>query len=196
MRITRSLHAVCQWRQNEHWPPKYNSLAILEATSGPKTDRLRKKIEKLFKNHSLRITTELGLIQTDFLNVLFNLKFGMYWPYRKPNDQPLCINAGSNHPPMIKKQMPNMLSKRLSELSCNREEFEKAATSYNTAIKTSGCRGGLAYDNHAADTRARKRNRKRNIVYFNPPFGESVKNNIGKEFLKLVNKHFPPHHHL
>ena len=31
-----------------------------------------------------------------------------------------------------------MLSKSLSELSCNREEFEKAATPYNTAIKTSG----------------------------------------------------------
>ena len=31
-----------------------------------------------------------------------------------------------------------MLSKRLSELSCNREEFEKAATTYNIAIKTSG----------------------------------------------------------
>ena len=33
-------------------------------------------------------------------------------------------------------------------------------------------------------------------LWFNPPFSESVKNNIGKEFLKLVDKHFPPHHHL
>ena len=97
---------------------------------------------------------------------------------------------------MIKKQLPSMLSKRLSELSCNREEFEKAATPYNSAIKTSGYHEGLAYDDHAMDTRARRRNRKRNKVWFNPPFSESVKNNIGKEFLKLVDKHFPPHHHL
>ena len=98
---------------------------------------------------------------------------------------------------MIKKQLPSMLSKRLSELSCNREKFEKAATPYNIAIKRSGYHEGLAYDDHATDTRARRRrNRKRNIVWFNPPFSESIKNNIGKEFLKLVEKHFPPHHHL
>ena len=81
-----------------------DGLAILEATSGPETDRIRKKIEKLLKDHNLQITTELGLIQTNFLDVTFNLKSGKYWPYRKPNDQPLYVNAGSNHPPMIKKQ--------------------------------------------------------------------------------------------
>ena len=79
-----------------------------------------------------------------------------------------------------------MLFKQLSELSCNREEFAKAATLYNIAMKTSGYCKGLAYDDHATDTREGKRNRKRNIVWFNPPFSESVKNNIGKEFLKLV----------
>ena len=81
--------------------------------------------------------SELGLIQTDFL------KSGKYWPYCKPDNQILYINAGSNHPPMIKNQLPSMLSKRLSELSCNREEFAKAAIPYNIAIKTSGYRGGL-----------------------------------------------------
>ena len=64
---------------------------------------------------------------------------------------------------MIKKQLPSILSKRLSELSCNREEFEKAATPYNIAIKTNGCHEGLAYDDHATDTRTRN-NRKHNIV--------------------------------
>ena len=97
---------------------------------------------------------------------------------------------------MIKKQRSSMLSKRLSELSCNREEFAKVATPYNIAINTRDYLGGLTYDDHATDTRARRRNRKSNIVWFNPPFSESVKNNIGKEFLKLVNKHFLPHHHV
>ena len=89
-----------------------DGLAILEATSGLETDRIRKKIEKLFKDHNLHITTKLGLIQTDFLDVTFNLKSGEYWSYRKPNDQPLYINVGSNYPPMIKKQLSIMLSKR------------------------------------------------------------------------------------
>ena len=139
----------------------------------------------------MHITTELGLIQTDFLDVTLNLKSGKYWPYHKSNDQPLYINAGSNHPPMIKKQLPSMLSKRLSELSCNREEFAKAAIPYNIALKTSGYHGGLAYDDHTTDTHARRRNRKRTIVWSNPPFSKSVKNNVGKEFLELVDKHFP-----
>ena len=58
---------------------------------------------------------------------------------------------------MIKKQLPSMLSKRLSEFFCNREEFEKAATPYNIATKTSGYHKGLAYDDLATDTRARRR---------------------------------------
>ena len=153
---------------------KDDGLAILEATSGPETDQIRKKIEKLFKDHNLHITTELGLFQTDFLDVTFNLKSGKYWPYRKPNDQPLYINAGSHHLPKITKQLPNMLSKRLSEISGNREKFEKAATPYNIALKTSGYHEGLAYDDHATTTRARRRNRKCNIVWFNSSFSKSV----------------------
>ena len=80
---------------------------------------------------------------------------------------------------MIKKQLASLLSKRLSERSCDREEFAKAATSYNIAMKTSGYHGGFA-----TDTRAYRRKSKRNTVRFNPPFSESVNNNIGKEFLK------------
>ena len=97
---------------------------------------------------------------------------------------------------MNKKQLPSMLPKRISELSCDLEDFAKAATPYNVAIKTSGYHGGLANDDHATATRARTRNRKRIVVWFNPPVRESVKNNIAKEFLNLVDKHFPPHQHL
>lgn len=38
------------------------------------------------------------------------------------------------------------------------------------------------------------RNRKRNIIWFNPPYSKSVATNVGKAFLKLLNKHFPAHH--
>ena len=38
--------------------------------------------------------------------------------------------------------------------------------------------------------------RRRNIIWFNPPFCKSVKTNIGRYFLKLLNKHFPSHHKL
>ena len=40
-------------------------------------------------------------------------------------------------------------------------------------------------------TGQKKRNRKRNIIWFNPPFNKNIKTNIGKTFLKLIDKHFP-----
>ena len=70
---------------------------------------------------------------------------------------------------MIKKQLPSMLFKRFSELSCNREEFAKTAASYNIALKANDYHGGLANNNHATDTRSKTRNRKRNIVWSNLP---------------------------
>ena len=70
----------------------------------------------------------------------------LYWPFKKSNDHltslfNLYINARTNHSPMIKKQ--------LSELSCNSDEFQKAATPYNITMQTSS--RGLAYANHATD---------------------------------------------
>ena len=39
-----------------------------------------------------------------------------------------------------------------------------------------------------------KKSRKRNILCFNPPYSKSVKTNISKLFLRLINKHFLPTH--
>ena len=38
----------------------------------------------------------------------------------------------------------------------------------------------------------RKKKRSRNIIWFNPPFSNSVSNNIGKESFSLLVKHFFP----
>ena len=40
----------------------------------------------------------------------------------------------------------------------------------------------------------KSRTRKRKIIWFNPPFNKAVTTNIGKEFLKLIDKHFHPSH--
>ena len=49
-----------------------------------------------------------------------------YFPNRKPNNNPLYVNANSNHPPSVLKQIPLMISNRLSNNSINQEEFDKA----------------------------------------------------------------------
>ena len=86
-------------------------LGCFENTSGPDSERIKKKIIEIFKSNGLNITVECNLIVTDFLDVTFDLKSGTYYPYRKPNNELLYINKHSNHPPSIIKQIPSMISK-------------------------------------------------------------------------------------
>ena len=39
-----------------------------------------------------------------------------------------------------------------------------------------------------------RKNRQRNILWFNPPYSMNIQTNIGREFLNLVDKHFPKNH--
>ena len=101
------LHNLCDPAQNaELGLYRDNGLVVVRNASGPNVDKIKKKIIKIFQQHNLKITTEANLIQTDFLDVTFNLDTGKYWPYKKPENQPLYINTKSNHPPPIKKQPP------------------------------------------------------------------------------------------
>ena len=51
-------------------------------------------------------------------------------------------------------------------------------------------------DNNSTNLNRIKRNRKRQIIWFNPPFKLKRKAKIGKLFLNLLEKHFPPHNKL
>jgi hypothetical protein len=167
-----------------------DGLASLISVSGPQADRIRKQLIKCFKDHGLEITVDTNLQVTEFLDVVLDLRNGKYHPYRKPNDTPLYIHAESNHPPSVTKQLPKMISRRISDISCNEEEFNKAKGDYDEALAKSGYRDKIKYE----ETHQRKKNRKRNILWFNPPFSANVKTNVGKRFMSLVQKHFPPHH--
>ena len=43
-------------------------------------------------------------------------------------------------------------------------------------------------------TQNSRKNRQRNIIWFNPPYSMNIQTNIGREFLNLVDKHFPKNH--
>ena len=49
----------------------------------------------------------------------------------------------------------------------------------------------MKFDPSASNPKAKSKNRKRNILWFNPPWNSEVETNIGKEFLKLVDECFP-----
>jgi len=152
-------------------------------------ERTKKSIVQLFNSNGLKITIDMNLKQVNFLDVSMNLETDRFWPYRKPNDEPLYINKSSNHPPSVLKELPKMIEKRVSELSCDVDEFVKCKSVYEEALARSGFHCELKY---AQPTN--RRNRPRNIIWYNPPFNASVKTNIGKIFIALINKHFPNHH--
>ena len=97
-------------------------------------------------------------------------------------------------PAIIKRQLPIMLAKRLSNLSCNHEEFAKAALEYEKAMRRSGHNSELKYEMSRRPNK--KRTKKPKIIWFNPSYREHVQTNIGREFRRILIKNFPPTHRL
>jgi len=67
--------------------------------------------------------------------------------------------------------------------------FAEAAPLYDNALSASGYADGLTYID-PKKTSKKKRSRRRDIVWFNPPFSKNVRTNVGGRFLSLVSKHF------
>ena len=156
-------------------------------------DKKRKTIIKIFKDIGFSIDIQTNLKEVDFLDVTLNLQNGTYRPYKKPNDKLLYIHSSSNHPPQIIKQLPNSISERLSKNSSNQEIFNTAKVEYEDALKKSGYNVDLKYTNNKSEKR---KTRKWNKIWFNPPFGKSVSANAANTFLQLITKHFPRNHQL
>ena len=156
--------------------------------NGQKTDKIRKQIVKLFKDVGLQLEIDTNLKQVDFLDVTLNLNTDLYSPYRKPNETLLYINTSSNHPPQIIRQLPNSINKRLCENSSNKVVFDSIKSEYENALKKSGYYNNLEYSNDNQRTSTNRRTR--NIIWFNPPFSQTVKTNVAKKFFNLLDKHF------
>ena len=54
---------------------------------------MRENIIAVFKEEGLTITIDTNLIETDFLDVTFNLATSKFFPFRKLNNVPLYINV-------------------------------------------------------------------------------------------------------
>ena len=172
-----------------------DGLGVLENATGHTADKLRKDIVVVFKSVGLRVTIDVNLKIVNFLDATFDLQTGKYQPYRKPGDNPVFLNKRSNHPPVILRNLPSAIGKRISGLSADAETFTQAAPMYNNALRQSGFTEEVEYTEDIGtgqDVRMkRKAKRKRNIIWFNPPFSQNVKTNVGATFLRLVTKHFP-----
>ena len=161
-----------------------------EEIGGRKLDQITKQLHQLFQNHGLRITIDPpNKTEVNFLDVTMNLTQNKYCPYRKPNDVPLYVHCQSNHPPNVLKTIPISVNKRLSNLSSSKKEFDLAKKDYQKALDSSGYKHTLEYEKNP-DRKPRK-GRPRDSLWFTPPYNKAVETNIGAQFLRLVDKHFP-----
>ena len=108
-------------------------------------DRSRQNIIAFFKQPGFQITIEINLKVTDFLYIYLDLENDKFYLYRKPNDTPFYVHRESNHPLNILKQLSKMTSERLSNLSCNEDEFIKASDEYQNVLKNSDFKDKLVY---------------------------------------------------
>ena len=166
-----------------------DGLAIHRRIPGPRLERIKKDIIGLFRDLGLKITIETGLFVVNFLDTTLNLKDETHAPFRKPNDKPLYINARSNHPKSVIKQVRNSVEKRLSAISSSEEIFNKAKTEYERALKESGHASNLEFT--PTSPQSKRKRQRRETIWFNPPFSKNVKTDIGRQFLRLIDKNFP-----
>ena len=152
-------------------------------------------MHEIFKAHGLRITAEIHHQTVNFLDITLNLPDETYAPYTKPNNVPLYVNRNSNHPPTIIKQIPQFINKHVSSLSASQPSFEATSPIYREALKNSNYNDPFTYQpcnkvNKTGTPPQANSTWQRNIIWFNPLFSKSVKTNVGKTFLNLIDKHF------
>ena len=152
---------------------------------------MRKDIIKTFKDIGFAVNVETNLKIVHFLDTTFNLNYGTYRPYKKPNDLLLYINKSSNHPSQIINQMPKIITERLSRNSSNQEVFNSSKYPYEKALRHS-VYTDFKLKFKKTSNNYTKRNRQRKIIWFNPPSSRAVSTNSGKKFLQLLHHLFPP----
>ncbi len=171
-----------------------DGLAVIPRANGPLLEKkLKKRLYKGFnKDENLRVVVKTNMSRTNFLDIHLNLHTGEYRPFRKENNVPQYIHVESNKTKNIKKNLPAMIGNRLSGLSATQQIFENEKGPYEEALEKSGYNNTLTFQ--APQPTHQKRKRHRNVLWYNPPFSESVSTNIGREFLNIIDRNFPQQH--
>ena len=124
------------------------------------------------------------LSRVKFLDVTLYLTSGKHFPYTKEGNTPLYIHKQCNHPPSIIRNIPESIDKRLSEISSDKECFDSAKSTYQDALDKSGYDYKLTYKETTPDApRTNRRNRERNITWFNLPYSKNIQTNFVRSFM-------------
>ena len=170
-----------------------DSLAVFRNKSGTHLEKIKKELQRLFKEYDIEIIAESNQKIVNYLDITLNLKDGTFRPYHKPGDQMQYIHTESNHPPNIIKHIPASIETRSSNLSSTETIFKESTTHYENNLRQSGYNKKQSYK--PTDTKHQKHSKhKRKVTWFNPPFSKNVSTKIGKSFLSLLDLHFPRNH--
>ena len=166
-----------------------DGLLVINNSTPRKSDKIMKFVYKIFKEFELKVEVLANLKIVNFLDTKFNLSENTYEPYKKDNTTLRYVHVNSNHPACVIKQIPESVNSRLNFNSSNMNVFENHINDYEVALMKSGYNEKLEYKGEKA-VKSRKR-KKKNVMWFTPPFNIQVKTNVGRMFLKLIDKHFP-----
>ncbi|PFX25800.1 hypothetical protein AWC38_SpisGene9547 [Stylophora pistillata] len=172
-----------------------DGLAVINQTP-QKVARIKKQICMIFAQNNLRTTIEANKKIINFPDVTVDLITGRFGPYSKPATTPLYVHSKSNHPPCILRNIPEAVNKRPSEISSDEDMFNKAAPLHQDALHKSGYTYKLHFSELEPHRPQYQTKRRRNIIWFNPPFNRNVQTSIGRAFISLIDKCFPVTHKL
>ena len=125
-----------------------------------------------------------------------DLTTGKYKPYNTPDNITLFINVKSNQPPNIIKNLPENILRRINKLSSDKFIFENSKDLYNSALSNSGFKDKIKFNPDYKRNISKNNRRKRKTIWFNPPYSNNVSTIIGKNFLTILDRHFPKSHKL
>ena len=166
-----------------------DGLGVVKSKSGPETEKIKKNIQKIFKENKLDIVIKCNMKLVNYLDVTLNLNNSNYKPYHKPDNEILYIHKDSNHPPNILNQIPTSVEKRISTLSSIEIIFNESKEKHQKPLEKSDYQQTLKNHLSNENIKKNKQNRKQNVIWFNSPFSANVKTKVRNYFLSLIRKH-------
>ena len=107
-------------------------------------ERIKKSLQKTFKEFGLEIVAESNLRIVNYLDVTLKLNDGSFRPCDKPDDIQY-IDKESNHPRNLIKHLPAYIEKRLSNNSSDEKIFQESPVYYEDTLIKAGCIDKVVY---------------------------------------------------
>ena len=89
-------------------------------------------------------------------------------------------------PPALLKNIAENINKQLTSISSSKKVFDDMIPPYQKALESS-------YDHKLTynPQPTCNRNRKRKVIWYNPPWNANMKTNLGRKFINIINRCFP-----